>query len=65
MSSNNGALLPAFAPTTVQIYYSADLVEESKVTIMKELETIPLIINEHTLMEGAAPLQLHRLEPWI
>ena len=39
----------------VQIDYSAELVEESKATIIKELETIPLIINEHTFMEGAAP----------
>ena len=29
--------------------------EESVATIIKELETIPLIINEHTFMEGAAP----------
>ena len=58
MSSNNGALLPAFAATTVQIDYSAELVEESKATIIKELETIPLIINEHTFMEGAAPFAI-------
>ena len=42
----------------VQIDYSAELVEESKATIIKELETIPLIINEHTFMEGAAPFAI-------
>ena len=58
MLSNNGALPPAFASTMVQIDYSAELVEESKATIIKELETIPLIINEHTFMEGAAPFAI-------
>ena len=58
MSSNNGALIPAFAATTVQIDYSAELVEESKATIIKELETIPLIINEHSFMEGATPFAI-------
>ena len=53
MSLNNGALSPAFASTMVQIDYSAELVEEAKARISKELETILLIINEHTFMEGA------------
>ena len=42
----------------VQIDCSAELVEESKARIIKELETIPLIINQHTFMEGAAPFAI-------
>ena len=58
MSINNGALSPAFASTKVQIDYSAELVEESKAKIIKELETILLIINEHNFLEGAAPFAI-------
>ena len=35
-----------------------ELVGESKARIIKELETIPIIINEHTFMEGAAPFAI-------
>ena len=63
MLSNTGALSPAFASTMVQIDYSADLVEESKAKIIKELETIPLIINEHNLLEGAAPFAIASAGP--
>ena len=55
---NNGALTPAFASTKVQIYYSAELVEESKPKVIKELETIPLIISKHNFLEGAAPFAI-------
>ena len=38
--------------------HSADLVEELKAKIIKELETILLIINAHNLLEGAATFSI-------
>ena len=52
MSLNTGASMK------VQIDYSANLAEESKANIIKKLDTIPLIINEHNLLEGAAPFAI-------
>ena len=40
------------------MYYLAELVRQSKVKIIKQLETVPLIINEHNFLKGAAPLAL-------
>ena len=57
-SLNTGGLSPAFASTKVQIDYSADLVEELKAKIIKELETILLIISAHNLLEGAATFSI-------
>ena len=58
MSLNTVALSPAFVSMKMQMDYSADLVEESKANIIKELETTPLIINKHNFLEGAAPFAI-------
>ena len=65
MPLSNGALSSGFAQIKVQIDYSVELAKESKAKIIKELKTIPLIINEHNFLEGGAHLLSCRQEPWI
>ena len=47
------ALAPAFPLSHVRLDFAADLIEESKATVLKDLESAPLIIDAHHFLEGA------------
>ena len=49
------ALAPAFPLSHVRLDFAADLIEESKATVLKDLESAPLIIDAHHFLEGAPP----------
>ena len=52
---HNSALALAFALSHVRLDFAADLIDESKAKVLKDLESAPLLIDAHQFLEGAPP----------